>query len=104
MYTFPAGQGIDTRLFLLELKDGKLRQIFEGSVANEDFQRPGATWARTKGVLAVQRTQHAGYFDLQLKSKIRLEGDTREAREPTERTETERFIWSGEQYTPARAP
>jgi hypothetical protein len=103
MYTFPAGQGIDSQLFLVELRNGALRQVFEGSMETEDFQRPGATWARTKSVLVVQRTQHGGYFDLQLNSKVRIEGDTPEAREPTERTQTERFIWSGDHYVRMRA-
>jgi hypothetical protein len=60
-------------------------------------------------MVAVDRTQHGGYFALQLTSKIKIEGNRPGTQEPTEsteaeRTETERFVWSGERYTKAGAP
>ena len=101
MYTFPAGQGIETRLYLAELKDGTLRQIFEAMMAREDFQRPAATWGTTHGVLAVQPTQHAGYFDLELRSEFNLRYENPEAGKPSQRTRTERFVWIDNHYSPA---
>jgi hypothetical protein len=108
MYTFPAGQGIDTWLFLLEPKAGKLRQIFEASIAHENFDRPSANETKATGVLLVQPTQHAGYFDLQLRTKLRIQGGDPEAfpntaREPSERIETERFVWKGDHYVAEKA-
>ena len=108
MYTFPAGQGIDTWLFLLEPKAGKLRQIFEASIGHENFDRPSANQTTATGVLLVQPTRHAGYFDLQLRTKLRIQGGDPEAfpntaREPSERTETQRFVWKGDHYVAEKA-
>jgi hypothetical protein len=109
MYTVPAGDGVDTQLLLLELKDGHLRQILETSVGRNNFDRPSENRSTTTGVLVVQREQHAGYYDLQLREKIQIESEAdpaiaKNAHSLSERSETKRFIWNGDHYVQAPTP
>jgi hypothetical protein len=106
--TFPAGEGTETRLLLLELHDGALRQVFDEAIANTNFDRPTGNESTTAGVLSVQREQHAGYFDLQLRTKTKVKGSDPVAfpntvRQASERTETTRFVWQDDRYAVSAA-
>jgi len=106
--TYPAAEGVETRLLLLELEDGKLRQVFDEKIASMDFDRVRGDTTTTSGVVSVQRQQHAGHFDLQLRLKTTTEGSDAETfpnttRQPLERTQIRHFVWNGEHYQLARA-
>jgi hypothetical protein len=106
-YTFPAGEGSDTRLLLLELRDGALHQVFDERIAHTNFDRPTGNENSATGSLSVLREQHAGHFDLELRTKTKTEGSPsgaspNTAGKPSERTETARFVWDGSRYVPAK--
>jgi hypothetical protein len=53
--------------------------------------------------VSVERQQHGGYFDLQLRLKTKTEGSDPEtypntARQPIETVEAQRFVWDGARY------
>jgi hypothetical protein len=104
--TFPAAEGIETRLLLLELHGGALRQVFDEKISSINHDRPTGDTTTITGLLSVQGQQHAGYFDLALRLKTKTEGSDPETlpkttRQPTASTEMTRFVWTGERYAVA---
>jgi hypothetical protein len=80
--------------------------VFDATVGRTNFDRPSGNQSTTIGVLSVQREQHAGYFDLLLRSKTRIESVDPGADHDTagQRSQTERFLWNGEHYVASSAP
>jgi hypothetical protein len=92
---------------LLDLQDGTLRQVFDEKIASTNYDRPTADTTTTTGLVSVQRQQHAGHFDLQLRLRTKTEGSDPQtfpntARQLIESTETTSFIWNGERYEAAK--
>lgn len=92
--SFPAGDGVETRLALFEIAENSiLRKIFEASVDWDNHDRVGGD-SNTEGIVIVQKTAHAGYFDLLLQTTL-----TRDRDPPEKRTEKRLYVWSGDRYT-----
>jgi hypothetical protein len=101
--TFPATEGVETRLSLFALQDGTLRQVFDEKIASTNYYRPAGNTITTSGAVSVQREQHAGHFDLELRLKTKTQGSDPNAfpnttRQPIESIETRRFVWNGRRY------
>ena len=91
--SFPAGDGVETRLALFEIAENSiLRKIFEASVDWDNHDRVGGD-SNTEGIVIVQKTAHAGYFDLLLQTTV-----TRDSDPPEKRTEKRLYVWSGDRY------
>jgi hypothetical protein len=100
---FPAGDGSETRLLLLELRDGALHQVFDEAVAQTNFDRPTGNQTSSDGVVSVRREKQDGHFDLSVRTTTKTVGSDPESypktlRHPIDRTETVRFVWNGTRY------
>jgi hypothetical protein len=101
--TFPAGEGSETRLLLIDVRPPALRQIFDAQVAHTNFDRPTGNETTSAAVLSVQREQHEGYFDLSVRTTTETVGSDPEsfpntAQRAMQRTELVRFVWRGDRY------
>jgi len=100
---FPAGDGSETRLLLLELRDGALHQVFDETIAQTNFDRPTGNQTTSDGVVTVRREKQDGHFDLSLRTTTKTVGSDPESfpntlRHPIDRTETVSFVWNGTRY------
>jgi hypothetical protein len=101
--SFPAGDGSETRLLLLELRDGALHQVFDETIAQTSFDRPTGNQTNSDGVMSVRREKQDGHFDLSVRTTTKTVGSDPESfpktlRHPIDRTETVRFQWNGTRY------
>lgn len=103
--SFPAGEGSDTHLVLLEVRGADLRAILDERVASSNHDRVGAVDTTRKGVVSMQSTAHGGYFDLLIRTTTTPtkfsdedDGTTPATSKEKPRLESKRFVWSGEGY------
>jgi hypothetical protein len=106
--SFPAGDGSDTHLVLLEVRGPNLRTILDERIASSNHDRVDALDTTDKGVVLMQPTLHGGYFDLSIRTtttSTKFSDDDDDGTTPVTskskekpRLETKRFVWSGEGY------
>jgi hypothetical protein len=101
--TFPSGEGSETRLMLFEQVEARLRQVFDARVAHSNFDRPTGNETTGGAVISFGRDRHEGHFDLLVQRTSKTVGSDPEAipataREPSQRVESETYVWRGGRY------
>lgn len=99
-HSYAAGEGGETRLFLLERHENAVRCVFEGVIAASEHDRAGGSESDDRGVVIVQKTLHDDHFDLTVRTTktIRDDGTGARSRKPGSTTQAVPWIWRGSAY------
>lgn len=104
---FPAGEGEETRLYLLRVNKASLEEVFDAEMDSSSEQRGPNDQIEASAILMVQSSKSKGVFDLLLRRKIKispLDPGSDPGRKPKNETKLERYAWDGRHYQklPAR--
>ena len=93
--TFGAGEGGQSRLYLLERQGERLVQVLDEEIGWFSHDRVASSYAEAKGVLVIQKRAHDGHFDLAIHLNVTRESEGGRA---LKQNETRKLVWQKDHY------
>lgn len=97
-FSFPAGEGSETRLYLLRIVDGSLVRLFGAQMAFNDYQRGPNDETHGSAVLVVNRARQEDFADLTLKETVLSSPLIADHKRTTKKTSLHHFQFHAGKY------